>query len=230
MKKLLLFVTLYFMSMTIFANEGTLVFDSKQNEAYPSRYRSTLFHDSQLIPKMIASGQFNDKQLDKILAAHPGFHITVIDLRQESHGIINGQIPFSWYAIKNWGNLGKSQKVILHNELKGYKKLEKQHVALIAKIKKKSDDGKIIDKKEQQIDIQRVTSEEDYVTAKGLGYMRLFVTDRQPPSDTTVDKWVEMLRQLDVEKSIYYVHCRVGSLPCWFGPYDSVYGDGRYLV
>jgi Inositol hexakisphosphate len=211
MKKVALSFILLFMSMSIFANDGTLVFDSKRKDSYPSLYRSTFFHDSQFIPKMIASGQFNDNQLAKIIKAHPGFHITVIDLREESHGIINGKTPFSWYAIKNWGNQGKSQKTILHDEKKGYKKLEKQRVALIAEIKKKSNDGEIIDKTEHAIRIQRVISEKVYVTAKGLGHKRLLVTDRQPPSDITVDKWVELLKKMDVEKSIYYLHCRVGS-------------------
>src|SRR5258708_7019779 len=56
-----------------------------------------------------ASGQFSQQGLEKILELIPSNHILLLDLREESHGFING-IAVSWYSEKDWGNRGKNLK------------------------------------------------------------------------------------------------------------------------
>src|SRR5438105_14563183 len=86
-----------------------LVLDSKNNEHLPKNFRSTSdksSHSSQLNTKgldslSIAGGaQFSELELSAILKHLRTKQLSIIDLRQESHGLINGH-AVSWYGPQN---------------------------------------------------------------------------------------------------------------------------------
>ena len=62
------------------------------------------------------SAQFSENQLKALLSHIPApFPIYIIDLRQESHGFLNGN-AVSWYIPRNWINIGKKLDEIEYAE------------------------------------------------------------------------------------------------------------------
>src|SRR4030095_1248502 len=60
------------------------------------------------------SGEFTADGLKLLLARTRG-PVTVFDLRQETHIFVNG-LPVSWYATRDWVNVGRSQDAIEADE------------------------------------------------------------------------------------------------------------------
>src|SRR6059058_4670314 len=61
------------------------------------------------------SGEFTPEGLKLVLARTHGA-VTVFDLRQETHVFVN-DLPVSWYASRDWVNVGRSQRAIEEDEL-----------------------------------------------------------------------------------------------------------------
>src|SRR2546425_12154565 len=74
------------------------------------------------------SGEFTPEGLKLLLARTRG-PVTVFDFRQETHIFVNN-LPVSWYASRDWANVGRSQSEIEADEaarvtsLKGDNKLD----------------------------------------------------------------------------------------------------------
>ena len=60
------------------------------------------------------SGEFTPEGLKLVLARTRG-PVTVFDLRQETHIFVN-DLPVSWYASRDWANVGRSRSEIEANE------------------------------------------------------------------------------------------------------------------
>ncbi len=56
------------------------------------------------------SGEFTPEGLKLVLARTRG-PVTVFDLRQETHIFVN-DLPVSWYASRDWANVGRTQSDI----------------------------------------------------------------------------------------------------------------------
>jgi len=211
MKKLVLQALLTLYLSNSWADNAIFALDSDPHSIWPKRYRSTIHKQPNFIPKMIGSGQFNWNQLKNVLNTHQGYHLYIIDLRQESHGFLNNQTPFSWYAIKNWENLHKSVQRINSTEKKRFQKLNGIENIPIYLIQKKSNDGVVIEKTETKVSIVNALSEQQFLTEKGIENKRFYVADRMPDSPETIDKWINLLKSIDIRKTILYIHCRGGS-------------------
>src|SRR5262249_13943243 len=61
-----------------------------------------------------ASGEFTVITF-KLLVARTHGEVTVFDLRQETHIFVNG-LPVSWFAKRDWANVGRSQTEIEKGE------------------------------------------------------------------------------------------------------------------
>ena len=61
------------------------------------------------------SGEFTPEGLKLVLARTRG-PVTVFDLRQETHIFVNN-LPVSWYASRDWANVGRSQSAIEGDEV-----------------------------------------------------------------------------------------------------------------
>src|SRR5437763_6432548 len=60
------------------------------------------------------SGEFTPEGLKLVLARTRG-PVTVFDLRQETHMFVN-DLPVSWYASRDWANVGRRQSAIEADE------------------------------------------------------------------------------------------------------------------
>lgn len=207
-------------SSLIFATNSkpTLVFDStaqtQQASQMPKNFRST--NESFTNPKlnteslkqlhMIGSGAFTVAELQKIIHQIPG-KITIVDLRQESHGFVNG-LPVSWYGKHDQENLGKTNNAVKQDEINLLNQLAQQkNIAIHEIITKKS--GNIIQSKPITITVEQVATEEQIAKQNHLGYERFYVTDHMPPRAEEVDRFVKFVKSLPNDQWLYF-HCHAG--------------------
>lgn len=157
-----------------------------------------------------ASGQFSEEELHKLLSSipTPKQHIWILDLRQESHGFING-IPVTWYARRNSANIHRNAKEIEANEQKLLNQLSHQPIATVYTIKKLPN-GEFRPENPQQIKIKTVQSEQQLVASVGANYYRFYVLDHHRPDDQTVDEYVKFIKHKVQPDDWLHFHCRGG--------------------
>ena len=122
--------------------------------------------------------------------------ITVIDLRQESHGFINGS-PVSWANALNDATKGLTKDEVMLDE---YNKLSS--IKLNVPISYYNHKNVIVVPK-------KVEDEEHLVNSKSLSYIRIPVTDGKIPTDDMVDYFVELI-SLQPKNSWLHFHCKQG--------------------
>lgn len=153
-----------------------------------------------------ASSIFSEKEFEQVLAKLPvpAQNVIVVDLRQESHGYLNGT-AVSWFAPNNWGNDGK--------KLDEVKKIERAQLdkALAGSPTTvyKFDDKKNVLTTSFQMDVTSARTEEEMVRAHGAGYYRLALSDHFRPEDEYVDEFVEWYKTLPKDAWLHY-HCFAG--------------------
>ena len=137
------------------------------------------------------SGEFTPESLKLVLARTRG-PVTVFDLRQETHIFVN-DLPVSWYASRDWANVGRSQSDIEANE-----------AARVASLKPGSKidvrpghpvkHGNANSVPPQQVTVKRASIERDVVQSAGASYVRITVTDHTRPLDDEVDRFILAVR------------------------------------
>lgn len=185
---------------------GKLAIDSKQ-KGIPKNFRksSDKIHTDEIdVPdfeglkelNISGSGQFSKDGL-KLLKESIGNkkHIIVVDLRQESHGFING-IPVSFKNDKNNANKGLTKDQVLADE--------KSNLCSI-KIGKPI----TLDKNKETLTPQTVEDEEQVVKEAGMDYIRIPVTDTERPTDDMVDYFVNFAKDLPKGTWMHF-HCKAG--------------------
>lgn len=186
-----------------------LVLDSlNYNEVIPKEFRKTTDLESikdnknlKLIglDKLNISGsqQFSEYNLPslikKIGTSRP---ITIADLRQESHGFING-IPISWAYLKNNANVGLNREQVLSDEAAKLKSI------------KLNEPINIYNYPEKTIIPVEVKSEEELVKSKDLAYNLITVRDGGIPSDDMVDYFIEFIKGEKGDSWLHF-HCKAG--------------------
>jgi protein-tyrosine phosphatase len=152
------------------------------------------------------SGEFTPEGLKLLLARTRG-PVTVFDLRQETHIFVN-DLPVSWYASRDWANVGRRQSEI-----------EADEAARVAAFKR----GSTIDIRPghpvkhgnaksvlaQQVPVERASIERDVVQSTGASYARIAVTDHIRPLDDEVDRFILAVRALP-ENAWAHFHCEAG--------------------
>ncbi|MCY0995732.1 protein tyrosine phosphatase [Myxococcus sp. MISCRS1] len=129
----------------------------------------------------------------------------VVDLRQESHGFLNGA-AVSWYAESNWGAVGLSDEEVLALEAGRLRLLglsPRVRVGNVEAVKGKAPVA--------FTDWER-RSVSDEARAFGLPegqYVRLPVTDHTRPQDATVQRFLDWVRGLPDDAHLH-LHCRGG--------------------
>ena len=153
-----------------------------------------------------ASSIFSEKEFEQVLAKIPvsSQQVIVVDLRQESHGYLNGT-AVSWFLPNNWGNDGK--------RLADVKKIEAEQLnkALVSSpiTVYNFDDDKNVPTTSFQMDVIRARTEEAMVKEHGAGYYRLPLSDHFRPEDEYVDEFVEWHRNLPKDAWLH-IHCFAG--------------------
>src|SRR5690606_26441789 len=85
-----------------------LILNRKNRYELPRNFHTTPFSSS-------GSGQFSEKELQRMISQIPASNIMIVDLRQEPHGFLNGN-AVSWYHEHNWGDIEKSTAEVLQQE------------------------------------------------------------------------------------------------------------------
>jgi len=163
--------------------------------------------DVNLLPKMFrtapdlqvsGSSQVTPKSLNKILDVVPSDRVALIDLREESHGFLNGD-AVSWLARRNEANKGKTKNEIIQDEQTRIQSLSKKWFSFVFKNKKFP----------IPYVVHSAQTEEELAKSYGLEYFRLPITDHSVPSEVIVDAFIAYMRQLP-EGTWLHFHCAAG--------------------
>jgi len=151
------------------------------------------------------SAQFSKLEFAQMLTKLKGLSsgpIYIVDLRQESHGLVNG-IGASWYGEHNWANVGKTPDQIVKDEKTRIKATLKAPVVLSV-----LDDDKNASES-YKLAVDTAVTEEEFVKAQGLNYCRITVTDHSPPTDDNVDSFIKFYKELPKNAWLHF-HCQAG--------------------
>lgn len=187
--------------------ESHLVFDVTQaEEQVAKKFR--------IIPELRASGsgQFSADELPKILHSIPAERrqdIWIVDLRQESHGFIDG-LPVSWITDRNLANAGKTPGQIEREEKKLLRDLSKQKAITVYSLKK-LDHGRVRAEAPTKMIPESIETEQELVTSLGAQYARIYVLDHNKPDDAEVDNFVAFIKQKIKARDWVHFHCRGGA-------------------
>ena len=185
-----------------------LVLDSQNYYGMPKSFRkSTDILNTQGNSELNISGlntlnisgseQFSEFNLSLITdSIGRSLPITIIDLRQESHGFINGA-PVSWANLRNDANMGLTMDEVLVDE---YIKLSsiKLNVPIT-----------FYNHKNINVVPIKVEDEDYLVNSKLLSYIRIPVTDGKIPTDDMVDYFVSLVK-LQPKNTWLHFHCKQG--------------------
>jgi hypothetical protein len=152
------------------------------------------------------SGEFTPEALKLMLARTRG-PVTVFDLRQETHIFVN-DLPVSWYASRDWANVGRSQSAIEADEAARVQSLKPGSEIAIRPgepVKK----GAARSAEPQRVTVERASTERDIVGGAGASYVRITVTDHTRPLDDEVDRFILAVRALP-ENAWAHFHCEAG--------------------
>ncbi|MBX3709077.1 MAG: hypothetical protein KIT56_02150 [Gammaproteobacteria bacterium] len=206
-----------------------LVLDMRNSPELPKHFRTTsdsigdeLNAEGLSQLEIAGGGEFSKSAFEQILFRLQAKKIVVIDLRQESHGLLNGN-AISWYGLHNAANAGKSSTQIEEDQSNRLVDLGEQELAVVNKILKKSFDGEIKKVKTVEYLVHQTSTEEEFVTGIGQKYQRLYVQDYHAPSPKEVDRFIRIVKALPKNKWIYF-HCRegVGRTTTFMVMYDMI--------
>ena len=189
-------------------NNTNLVLDSQNYYDIPKHFRkSTDILNVQGNKELNLSGlntlnisgsqQFSEYNLPLVInSIGNSLPIAVIDLRQESHGFVNGA-PVSWANAKNDANIGLTKEQVMLDE---YNKLKSIKINVPITF---------YNHKNITIVPKKVEDEEHLVNSKSLAYKRITVTDGKIPTDDMVDYFIELVKSQPKNTWLHF-HCKQG--------------------
>jgi len=195
--------------------EGTLVIDEYSNvHRAPKNFRSSeqiLKHEELNkigIDNLHISGsaQFSKEELRWIIN-NTKKNILVVDLRQEPHGFVNNY-PVTWTNNNNWINIDQLKNNILIDEAHRLRELYDLKYIQIPRAKDYKN-GTINKNGLVQFDIHSAEREDQIVNELNAKYYRITVSDHNRPSDSDVDEFLKLVKNLDSNTWIHF-HCRGG--------------------
>ena len=152
------------------------------------------------------SGEFTADNLKLLLMRMHGT-ITIFDLRQETHIFVNG-LPVSWFATRDWANVGRSQTEIEEAEAAWVQSLGPGSEIAVRPghaVKKGNAESAV----PQQVIVKDASIERDLVSSAGASYVRVAVIDHTRPLDEAVDRFIVAVRALP-ENAWAHFHCEAG--------------------
>lgn len=194
------------MSLNLYAAgcASLLVVDSDPKTVLPKRFR--IINSNGM--KAIGSGQFSKAQLIHI-KNQINAPIIIVDLRQEAHGFADG-LPISWYGVKNWENLHRSNHEIEIIQDHLLKNLTENELNTVHYIVKKDKMGRIIESRTDPLTINSAYTEEMLAKQLGMGYQRFYIPDHMPPDKEQIRSFNHFLRTVPKNNWLYF-HCRGGA-------------------
>lgn len=125
-----------------------------------------------------------------------------VDLRQESHGFLDG-IPVSWYGDRDWANLGKSQRAALADERRRLRAAVGKTVYIAPLGKQKMPEGGFVRR------VKKAETEQQVAQAAGMHYFRIAATDHIWPTTENIDRFLAFYRSLPKDAWLHF-HCEAG--------------------
>lgn len=231
-RKILFGFILIIFATTVWAKymHTILVLDMRNAPKLPERFRMVTdpvtgeINSQGFSDLHIAGGaQFSNGALNKIAQRLKTKKFVVIDLRQESHGMLDGN-AVSWYGPQNAQNSKKTNTQIEDEQTSLLMALGEKEIATVNKIIQKSQNGEIEKVKPIEYLVHETSTEEELVNAKGFKYKRVFVQDFHAPTNKEVDRFIEMVNAIPKERWIYF-HCRsgIGRTTEFMSMYDMLY-------
>lgn len=130
-----------------------------------------------------------------------------VDLREESHGFLNGN-SINLTSEYNWINRGKTPQQALADEQRWLDQLSTQaqidNVLTASQFKS----GKFV--QGVVVPVTTIESEASLTYKAGFHYFRLGVSDHMAPGDAEVDKFIHLIESLPSDTWIH-LHCRGGN-------------------
>ena len=154
------------------------------------------------------------------LRKHTDGPIYDMDLRQESHGYLDGT-AVSWYGERDWANIGKSQSAALRDEAKRLKDAVGKTVYMAPLGKSKLPEGGKVGR------VQEAQSEQQVAEAAGFRYFRIAATDHVWPTEENIDRFIAFYRMLPKDAWLHF-HCEagVGRTTAFLDMYDMMRNPG----
>lgn len=212
-----LFMISFMVSTLAFAvyDETLLVLDMRNVPDLPKHFRTlqdplpAKLNNQGLANLTVAGGaQFSKLGLDKIVEKLHAKRITIIDLRQESHGFLNGN-AISWYAPQDAINAGYSMQQIENRQRHLLNGLSEKESIKTYVILSKTPNERINNARVVEFSMRSVGSEEELAYRSHHSYKRIYVQDYHAPSAKQVDRFIQIIKQLPKDQWVYF-HCRAG--------------------
>lgn len=153
--------------------------------------------------KASGSAQFSEQGFLALLDNLPvnEFNVLIVDLREESHGFINGS-AVTWRGENDWGNIHKSDEEIIEDEH------DRLNTALNQKLVSiQNDKNNPFDR--TTYEVKNILTEYEFVASFGIDYYRLTLTDHIRPTDVDVDTFIEFMKSLPKDTWVHF-HCAAG--------------------
>ncbi|MBA3660886.1 MAG: hypothetical protein H0W64_04100 [Gammaproteobacteria bacterium] len=158
--------------------------------------------------KALGSGQFSSLSLEAILKKLNTKSLTIIDLRQESHGFLNGH-AISWYGPHNANNENQSPQHINLSETKLLQTVQMKNAVKVFTILRKTANEVIDEVEPTHFKVKEVMNESDIATQQGVQYQRFYIQDFHAAEDQEVDRFINLVKGKPHNHWLYF-HCRAG--------------------
>jgi hypothetical protein len=158
--------------------------------------------------RVSGSAQFSRAQLLELLERLPR-PLTVVDLRQESHGFLSGQ-AVSWYGPRDWASQGKTLDQVHEDEMVLLERASTLGRLQAAEIIRLDPQGGIAQAEQFILEVTSAQTEAQLLAMYGLGYLRLPVTDHLRPTDQVVEEFMAFWRGMPAETWLHF-HCHGGA-------------------
>ncbi|SDO90745.1 phosphatase domain-containing putative toxin [Selenomonas ruminantium] len=156
-----------------------------------------------------ASAEFSASGLSLIgekIRKHAGKNadIYVVDLRKESHGFVNGEIPVSLYMKGNHGNRNLSSAAVSQVEKELLQSIVGKEITFVPLGKT---DTKLFPA--STVKVESVETEEAVAARFGMHYKRIPVVDQAAPTDDNIDAFMDFYKKLPKNAWLHF-HCHAG--------------------
>lgn len=174
-------------------NKDVIILDSASKTPLPDRFRdATLLNIS-------GSAQFTRDQIETLKKTINKPNICIVDLRQESHGLLN-DLAISYHNFYKLVNNGFNTIETLEKEESELSKIKVNSQVKIFRV-----NGKLYD----CITAEYVSNEEKAVNDYGMQYKRYAVRDGGVPTPQTVDDFVNFIKDKPDDLHLHF-HCHAG--------------------
>jgi protein-tyrosine phosphatase len=201
-------ILLVFESSSAIANTASiLTFDKSEitNDHMPRNFRDL----SVIGINAIASAQFSEDELQEVRKKYPNEKIVIVDLRQESHGFINGKSVL-WRSYFEKMNQDKNISEILSDEKSRFRIAKKDREIVINEVTERDrTNGWYKSISPKIVAVKKAMNEKDLAKENGFEYQRFSVRDFDKPDGKEFSRMVSFIKNLPQDKKLY-VHCAGG--------------------